>query len=248
MNETYALVNEDGVVENVIALAADSFYAPCDGLELVHDKEKKSQPGMHFDGVNFFWVPWAQSVLNVMYTEDGKISCDVLRKGDKDYINFVTGMYESESDRRQLYEELISGIWGSICDFIPSPDVILQEIRVKYDEVNAWRDAQEAGNIYFTVNGHRWDASKASQSRLAPVVAVASAGGLPAGFFWTDADNNDVPMDAAGLKALELSMQGAMVMRGFQIHERQRQMKEEISRLTSLDAIRHYTIGWPDAS
>ncbi|EHF7707538.1 DUF4376 domain-containing protein, partial [Salmonella enterica] len=98
----------------------------------------------------------------------------------------------------------------------------------------------------FTLNGHRWDCGKASQTRLSPVVAVAKSGMLPPGFFWTDADNIDVPMTTDELTALEAAMQQNMVLQGFKIHERQRQMKEEVDKLTDYKAIKDYAVGWPE--
>ncbi|ELZ0399264.1 DUF4376 domain-containing protein, partial [Salmonella enterica] len=92
----------------------------------------------------------------------------------------------------------------------------------------------------------RWDCGKASQTRLAPVVAVAKSGELPPGFFWTDADNIDVPMTTDELTALEAAMQQNMVLQGFKIHERQRQMKEEVDKFTDCKAIKDYVVGWPE--
>ncbi|ELS1446263.1 DUF4376 domain-containing protein [Salmonella enterica] len=129
------------------------------------------------------------------------------------------------------------------------PEFILADARQKKRaEINAWRDAQENGSVIFTLNGHRWDCGKASQTRLAPVVAVAKSGMLPPGFFWTDADNIDVPMTTDELTALEAAMQQNMVLQGFKIHERQRQMKEEVDKLTDYKAIKDYAVGWPEGS
>ncbi|ENP2198871.1 DUF4376 domain-containing protein [Salmonella enterica] len=116
----------------------------------------------------------------------------------------------------------------------------------KHAEINAWRDMMENGNYPFTLNGHRWDCSKASQTRLAPVVAVAKSGTLPPGFFWTDADNIDVPMTTDELINLEAAMQQNMVAVGFKIHERQRQMKEDILTLTDVSDILNYSVDWSD--
>ncbi|ECU8779125.1 DUF4376 domain-containing protein, partial [Salmonella enterica] len=94
-------------------------------------------------------------------------------------------------------------------------------------------------------NGHRWDGGKASQARLTPVLTVAKAGQLPDTFFWTDADNNDVAVTAGDLTALDAAMTQAMVMQGFKIHERQRQMKKDIGELTKVSDILNYSVGWP---
>ncbi|EJJ3957968.1 hypothetical protein NI295_005013, partial [Salmonella enterica] len=47
------------------------------------------------------------------------------------------------------------------------------------------------------------------------------------------------------LTALEAAMQQNMVLQGFKIHERQRQMKEEVDKLTDYKAIRDYAVRWP---
>ncbi|EDB7429030.1 DUF4376 domain-containing protein, partial [Salmonella enterica] len=91
-----------------------------------------------------------------------------------------------------------------------------------------------------------WDGGKASQARLTPVLTVAKAGQLPDTFFWTDADNNDVAVTAGDLTALDAAMTQAMVMQGFKIHERQRQMKKDIGELTKVSDILNYSVGWPE--
>lgn len=128
---------------------------------------------------------------------------------------------------------------------IPLPDI--EDARnQKYAEINAWRDQQENGSTTFDWNGHKWDAGKASQDRLAPVLVVAKAGQLPDGFFWTDASNEDVPVTVDDLLAIDAGMTQVMVTQGFKIHERQRQMKKDISELTKVSDILNYPVGWSD--
>lgn len=130
---------------------------------------------------------------------------------------------------------------------IPLPDI--EDARSqKHTEINAWRDQQENGSTTFDWSGHKWDAGKASQDRLAPVLVVAKAGQLPDGFFWTDASNEDVPVTVDDLTAIDAGMTQAMVVQGFKIHERQRQMKKDISELTKVSDILNYPVGWPDNS
>ncbi|EGA3965530.1 DUF4376 domain-containing protein, partial [Salmonella enterica] len=137
---------------------------------------------------------------------------------------------------------------GPVAPFTVTPEMLTAAKQAKHAEINNWRDTQENGSIIFTLNGHRWDCGKASQTRLAPVVAVAKSGALPPGFFWTDADNIDVPMTADELTALEAAMQQNMVLQGFKIHERQRQMKEEVDALTDYQVIKDYVVGWVEGS
>ncbi|EDR5177345.1 DUF4376 domain-containing protein, partial [Salmonella enterica] len=146
---------------------------------------------------------------------------------------------------RQLFADLKAGKYGPVTPFTITPEMLTAAKSAKHAEINRWRDRQESGSYAFTFNGRRWDCSKASQERLAPVAAMARAGQLPPGFFWTDADNNDVPVTAEELTALESAMQQNMVIAGFKIHERQRRMKEEVDALTDYTAVRSYAVGWP---
>ncbi|ECF1922229.1 DUF4376 domain-containing protein [Salmonella enterica subsp. enterica serovar Newport] len=182
------------------------------------------------------------------YTENGLINCLVHFEGFADFIPFTASPDDTEEHGRQLYADLKAGKYGPVTPFTVTPEMITAAKQAKHAEINAWRDAQENGNIPFTLNDHKWDCGKASQTRLAPVVAVAKSGALPTGFFWTDADNIDVAMTADELTALEASMQQNMVLQGFKIHERQRQMKEEVDKLTDYKAIQTYAVGWPEGN
>ncbi|EFU3350680.1 DUF4376 domain-containing protein [Salmonella enterica] len=154
----------------------------------------------------------------------------------------VAEVHDTTANRRAD----ISGRWGfdgtTIVDLMTPEKAREQKTR----EIDAWRDAQENGSITFTWNNYSWDASKASQDRLAPVLVVAKSGQLPDGFFWTDANNEDIPVTIDDLTAIDAGMTQAMVMQGFKIHERQRQMKKDISELTNVRDILNYPVGWPD--
>ncbi|EEH2317608.1 DUF4376 domain-containing protein [Salmonella enterica] len=114
----------------------------------------------------------------------------------------------------------------------------------KHDDINAWRNAQENANYVFTFNGRNWDYGKATQERLALSVQAARENRLPDGFIWTDADNNDVPVNADELLKLGDAISQAMFTKGLQIHMRQRAMKEAVDKLTDARAIMDYPVGW----
>ncbi|EDV4744434.1 DUF4376 domain-containing protein [Salmonella enterica subsp. enterica] len=183
------------------------------------------------------------SARNGVYTENGLINSEVHFEGFDDFIPFTASPDDSEKHGRQLFADLKAGKYGLVTPFTVTPEMLTAAKQAKHAEINAWRDAQENGNILFTLNDHKWDCGKASQTRLAPVVAVAKSGALPPDFFWTDADNIDVPMTADELTALEAAMQQNMVLQGFRIHERQRQMKEDVDKLTDYKAIQNYVVG-----
>ncbi|EBY1700121.1 DUF4376 domain-containing protein [Salmonella enterica subsp. enterica serovar Javiana] len=116
----------------------------------------------------------------------------------------------------------------------------------KHTEINTWRNMQENANYTFTFDNHNWDYGKATQERLTLSVQMAKQNKLPAGFIWTDADNNDVPMTAGELLNLSDAIDQSMFTKGLQIHMRQREMKEEVDKLTDAQTVLDYVIGWPE--
>ncbi|EKB5298769.1 DUF4376 domain-containing protein [Salmonella enterica] len=185
---------------------------------------------------------------NSVYTESGMINALIHFEGFDDFVPFTASPDDTEGHGQEIFAELKAGKYGPVAPFTVTPEMLTAAKQAKHAEINAWRDAQENGNIIFTLNDHKWDCGKASQTRLAPVVAVAKSGALPPGFFWTDADNIDVPMTADELTALEAAMQQNMVLQGFKIHERQRVMKEQVDNLTDYKAIQGYIVGWPEGN
>ncbi|EHZ3471586.1 DUF4376 domain-containing protein, partial [Salmonella enterica] len=83
-----------------------------------------------------------------------------------------------------------------------------------------------------------------TQERLTLSVQMAKQNKLPDGFIWTDADNNDVPMTAGELLNLSDAIDQAMFTMGLKIHLRQREMKEEVDKLTDAQAVLDYVVGW----
>ncbi|ECD1969366.1 DUF4376 domain-containing protein [Salmonella enterica subsp. enterica serovar Abaetetuba] len=115
----------------------------------------------------------------------------------------------------------------------------------KHADINNWRNTQENANYTFTFNNHNWDYGKATQERLSLSVQMAKQNKLPDGFIWTDADNNDVPMTSGELLNLSDAIDQAMFTMGLKIHMRQRQMKEEVDKLTDAKSVLDYVVGWP---
>ncbi|HAG2581970.1 TPA: DUF4376 domain-containing protein [Salmonella enterica] len=126
---------------------------------------------------------------------------------------------------------------------IPLPDIDIIRSQ-KHDEINHWRNNQENANYTLTFNNHEWDYGKATQERLSLSVQMAKQNRLPAGFIWTDADNNDAPMTAGELLNLSDAIDQAMFAKGLEIHMRQREMKEEIDKLTDTQTVLDYVVGW----
>lgn len=191
---------------------------------------------------------------NARYGDNGIITADVrfddltAPDGTPLYLPYAATKYDPEPYGVQLYNDLISGKYGFVTPFTATPDMLQSAKDQKHNEINVWRDVQESGSTTFSLNGHNWDCDKPSQERLGAALAAARANTLPAAFFWTDADNIDVPVKAADLESMSTAMSARMFLQGFKIHERQRQMKEEVDALTDYQAIKDYVVDWPEGS
>ncbi|ECI0837941.1 DUF4376 domain-containing protein [Salmonella enterica] len=177
--------------------------------------------------------------LKQVYIDAGTFPDDTVEVSDDVWLEFA-GNHPPEGKQRAAGHDNLP-CWVDI----PLPDIEDARSR-KHDEINAWRNKQESANYTFTFNNHKWDYGKATQERLSLSVQMAKQNKLPAGFIWTDADNNDVPMTAGELLSLSDAIDQAMFTKGLQIHMRQREMKEEIDGMTDVKAILDYKIGWPD--
>ena len=108
--------------------------------------------------------------------------------------------------------------------------------------IASWRTRQENTEVTFELNGRTWDAGLRSRTRIEPLLKLKQ---LPVGFFWTDHDNNDVPVTMEELRAIGDAMNDTIVARGFAIHARQRQMKAELEDMTA-EELMAFVPGWPD--
>ncbi|EHS3404264.1 DUF4376 domain-containing protein [Escherichia coli] len=183
-----------------------------------------------------------KGIRNAHYLENGAVDCEVLFEGETEFVLYTAIQDDMAPTGQHVWQELQSGKWGEIAPFTVTPELIAAAKDAKRREIEAWRDSQENVEFIFTFDDRRFDGGKTSQSRLAPVVAAAQAGLLPEGFFWTDADNNNVVLTREKLIALNDAMMVAMVAEGFKIHERQREMKEQLNNLDDLRSIREMAI------
>lgn len=177
--------------------------------------------------------------LKQVYIDAGTFPDDTVEVDDTVWLEFA-GNHPPEGKQRAAGSDNLP-CWVDI----PPPDI--QDAREqKHDEINAWRNAQENANYVFEFNGRNWDYGKATQERLSLSVQMAKANKLPAGFIWTDADNNDVPVTAGELLNLSDAIDQAMFTMGLKIHMRQREMKEAVDKLTDVKTILDYPVGWGD--
>ena len=107
-------------------------------------------------------------------------------------------------------------------------------------QIEQWRDQQEHEGIVFTHDGRAWGGGLIVRQRLQPVVSLPA---LPPGFFWTDHDNDDVPITLSELRELSDAHEVALVTRGFEIHARQRAMKTAVAEMDA-EQLQAFAPGW----
>ncbi|HFV8010844.1 TPA: DUF4376 domain-containing protein, partial [Escherichia coli] len=158
---------------------------------------------------------------------------------------FTASADDPESYGREIFEACIRGDAGPVGEYRANDDMAVEEARrMKNAEINAWRDAMEASGYVFEHRGRKWDYGKETMTRLGMSASAARGGVLPEGFFWTDAENNDVPMTADELISLSDAAGKAMFRKGLEIHIRQREMKKAIAELSDSETILAYRVGW----
>ncbi|SRA14903.1 putative phage tail fiber protein [Escherichia coli] len=173
------------------------------------------------------------------------INCIVKFSDAETECVFTASADDPESYGREIFEACIRGDAGPVGEYRANDDMAVEEARrMKNAEINAWRDAMEASGYVFEHRGRKWDYGKEAMTRLGMSASAARGGVLPEGFFWTDAENTDVPMTADELISLSDAAGKAMFRKGLEIHIRQREMKKAIAELSDSETILAYRVGW----
>ncbi|HHG0067539.1 TPA: DUF4376 domain-containing protein [Escherichia coli] len=184
-----------------------------------------------------------KEITSPRYTESGAIDCEVLFDGMDDPIPYTATPEDTATTGQQIWQELQSGKWGEIAPFTASPELIAAAKDAKKREIEAWRTEQEAQPFTFEWNGRTWNAGPDSIARLYPVVMAAKSDTARDVMAWGDADNQQVKLSMPELEELAAAMAQAQVDRNDEIYRRQREMKEQLSLLTTLNEVRAFTPG-----
>ncbi|HAW7789779.1 TPA: DUF4376 domain-containing protein [Escherichia coli] len=184
-----------------------------------------------------------KSIRNAHYLENGAIDCEVLFGGEEDYVLYTAVQGDTAPTGQQIWEELQSGKWGEIAPFTITPELIAAAKDAKKREIEAWRTEQEALPFTFEWKGRTWNAGPDSLTRLYPVVMAAKSDTARTTLAWGDADNQQVKLSMPELEELAAAMAQAQVDRNDEIYQCQREMKEQLSRLSILDEVRALTVG-----
>lgn len=184
-----------------------------------------------------------KGIRNAHYLENGAVDCEVLFEGETEFVPYTAMQDDSAPTGQHIWEELQSGKWGEIAPFTVTPELIAAAKDAKKREIEAWRTEQEAQPFTFEWNGRTWNAGPDSMARLSPVVMAAKSDTARTSLAWGDANNQQVKLSMQKLDELLTAMAQAQVDRNDEIYQRQREMKEQLSRLSTLDEVRALTVG-----
>ena len=184
-----------------------------------------------------------KGIRNAHYLENGAVDCEVLFEGETEFVPYTAMQDDTAPTGQRIWEELQSGKWGEIAPFTVTPELIAAAKDAKKMEIEAWRTEQEAQPFTFEWNGRTWNAGPDSMARLYPVVMAAKSDTARTALAWGDADNQQVKLSMQKLDELLTAMALAQVDRNDEIYQRQREMKEQLSRLSTLDEVRALTPG-----
>ncbi|HAW2942106.1 TPA: DUF4376 domain-containing protein [Escherichia coli] len=184
-----------------------------------------------------------KEIINPRYTENSAVDCDVWFDGQPQPVPYTATPDDTSTIGKRIWQELQSGKWGEIAPFTITPELIAAAKDAKKMEIEAWRTEQEAQPFTFEWNGRTWNAGPDSLARLYPVVMAAKSDTARTALAWGDANNQQVKLSMPELEELAVVMAQAQVDRNDEIYQRQREMKEQLSRLSTLDEVRALTPG-----
>ena len=184
-----------------------------------------------------------KEIINPRYTENSAVDCDVWFDGQPQPVPYTATPDDTSTIGKRIWQELQSGKWGEIAPFTITPELIAAAKDAKKMEIEAWRTEQEAQPFTFEWNGRTWNAGPDSMARLYPVVMAAKSDTARTALAWGDANNQQVKLSMPELEELAVVMAQAQVDRNDEIYQRQREMKEQLSRLSILDEVRALTVG-----
>ncbi|WP_097456939.1 DUF4376 domain-containing protein [Escherichia coli] len=184
-----------------------------------------------------------KGIRNAHYLENGAVDCEVLFEGETEFVPYTAMQDDTATTGQRIWEELQSGKWGEIAPFTVTPELIAAAKDAKKREIEVWRTEQEAQPFTFEWDGRTWNAGPDSLARLYPVIMAAKSDTARTALAWGDADNQQVKLSMPELEELASAMAQAQLDRNDGIYQRQREMKEQLSRLSILDEVRALTVG-----
>lgn len=148
----------------------------------------------------------------------------VVDKNNK-IINIVNASYPTKDNERVYYP------WCSLWEQYTDVEPLWYAKQRKTAEFKARRDSQEVASIEY--NGHSYDYDSKARERINAAIIALDQQGADADIAWTTADDNDVTVTAADLRAVI----AAVAVRSNALHVKYRTLKQQVQECKTAEEL-----------
>lgn len=140
-------------------------------------------------------------------------------------INIVNASYLTKANERRYYP------WCSLWEQYTDAEPLWYAKQRKTAEFKARRDSQEVAPIEY--NGHSYDYDSKARERINAAIIALDQQGADADIAWTTADDNDVTVTAADLRAVI----AAVAVRSNALHVKYRALKQQVQECKTVEEL-----------
>lgn len=140
-------------------------------------------------------------------------------------INIVNASYPTKANERVYYP------WCSLWEQYTDAEPLWYAKQRKTAEFKARRDSQEIAPIEY--NGHSYDYDSKARERINAAIIALDQQGADADIAWTTADDNDVTVTAADLRAVI----AAVAVRSNALHVKYRTLKQQVQECKTMEEL-----------
>lgn len=151
-----------------------------------------------------------------------------------DKNNKIINIINADSPTRE--NERICYPWCSLWEQYTDVEPLEYAKQRKTAEFKARRDSQEVAPIEY--NGHSYDYDSKARERINAAIIALDQQGADADIAWTTADDNDVTVTAADLRAVIATV----AVRSNALHVKYRTLKQQVQECKTMEELE--TIKW----
>lgn len=140
-------------------------------------------------------------------------------------INIVNAPYPTKDNERVYYP------WSSLWEQYTDVEPLWYAKQRKTAEFKARRDSQEVAPIEY--NGHSYDYDSKARERINAAIIALDQQGADADIAWSTADDNDVTVTAANLRAVI----AAVAVRSNALHVKYRTLKQQVQECKTAEEL-----------
>ena len=144
---------------------------------------------------------------------------------NKKIINIVNAERPTRENERICYT------WNSLWEQYTDVEPLEYAKQRKTAEFKARRDSQEVAPIEY--NGHSYDYDSKARERINAAIIALDQQGADADIAWTTADDNDVTVTAADLRAVIATV----AVRSNALHVKYRTLKQQVQECKTMEEL-----------